>query len=208
MMTGACLEDYTFVRKALPIRPAQSGTGQSSGTGLKSRHWLRAGSRCLCCERNGITCRIKLMSERQLKTKLNSNSKQDRLQNESSSRAMRALKFIIVILALQVSWCCHAQVYSVAAYAGGTSYRQICSFTFPFFPYRYALTERNWYADANGLTIIDVGHEKERGGILHIALDVECGSESFTIPFEPLPSRHAEVTTPNTRIGYRDVSRF
>jgi len=83
----------------------------------------------------------------------------------------------------------YAQVYPVTAYAGGTSYRELCSFTLPFPPYKCRLTDRGWYQDANGLHIIDVGHEKERGGIFHRALDVECGSESFTVPLEPVPRK-------------------
>ncbi len=78
-----------------------------------------------------------------------------------------------------------SNVYSVAIYAGGTSYLELCSVSLPYSPYRYKLTQRSWYEDANGLTIIDSGHERARGGVLQRSIDVECGSESFSIRIDP-----------------------
>lgn len=88
---------------------------------------------------------------------------------------------------------CHAQsnVYSVAFFAGGTSYQQLCSFDIPFPPYHYKLTERRRYEDTDGLVIMDPGHEKERGGVLCRYLDVECGSESFTVWLDREPPKRA-----------------
>jgi hypothetical protein len=47
------------------------------------------------------------------------------------------------------------------------------------------------------LLIIDAGHEKERGGIFHRTLDVECASESFTIPLEPVPPKQEAMNAPS-----------
>jgi hypothetical protein len=74
-------------------------------------------------------------------------------------------------------------------YSGGTSYQQLCSFTSPFYPYDYELTERSRYEDTNGFVIIDIGHEIERGGLLCRYLDVECCSESFTCPLDRVPPK-------------------
>jgi hypothetical protein len=72
-------------------------------------------------------------------------------------------------------------VYSLAICAGGTSYQELCSFDIPFPPYHYKITQRSRYEDADGLIIIDVGNETQRGGVLCRYWDVEWGTESFTI---------------------------
>ena len=114
---------------------------------------------------------------------------------------MKKITHIAVLAAvLLMARCrCEAQsnVYSVAIYAGGTSYRELCSFDFPFPPYHFSITERSWYEDVNGLTIIDVGREKARGGTLRRSLDVELGSEHFSIPIEPVPVKIADTKSPN-----------
>jgi hypothetical protein len=98
----------------------------------------------------------------------------------------------LVILSLLASLCCHAQqVYSVAIFSGGTAYADFCSFDIPFAPYHYRLTERSQYEDTNGLVIIDVGHEKERGGVPCRYLDVECGAETFTVWLDREPPLRA-----------------
>jgi hypothetical protein len=109
---------------------------------------------------------------------------------------MKLVRFGLILSAVAVAACNAAQalaqsnVYSVAIYAGGTSYREVCSFEIPFPPYHYKVTQRSRYEDADGLVIIDVGHEKERGGVLCRYLDVECGTESFTVPLDgPQPLR-------------------
>jgi len=106
---------------------------------------------------------------------------------------MRALnkKHVLVIVLLLASLCCHAQVYSAAIFSGGTSYQELCSFDIPFPPFHYKLTERSRYEDADGLVIINVGHEKELGGVLCRYLDVECGSESFTVWLDREPPKRA-----------------
>ncbi|MCO5051804.1 MAG: hypothetical protein M9920_05830 [Verrucomicrobiae bacterium] len=105
------------------------------------------------------------------------------------------MKAILSLSLIVGSLCCQAQtnVYSIAIYAGGTSYREICSMMLPFPPYHYKLTERSRYEDARGLVIIDVGREKKRGGVLHRYLDVEIGSESFTVPLDLPPPKHARM---------------
>jgi hypothetical protein len=84
---------------------------------------------------------------------------------------------------------CQAQVYSLAAYSGGTSYQTLCSFDIPVPPYHYKITERGRYEDKNGFTIINSGHETELGGVLCRYLDVECGSESFTVWLDREPTK-------------------
>jgi hypothetical protein len=108
-------------------------------------------------------------------------------------RTMRTLRreHVFVLISLLASLCCQAQVYSVAIFSGGTSYRELCSFDIPFPPYHYKLTERSRYEDTNGLVIIDVGHEKERGGVLCRYLDIECGPESFTVWLDREPPKRA-----------------
>jgi hypothetical protein len=83
-----------------------------------------------------------------------------------------------------------SNVYSLAIYLAGTSYQELCAFDIPFPPYHYKVTQRSRYEDADGLVIIDLGHEKDRGGVLCRYLDVECGTESFTVPLDrPQPLR-------------------
>lgn len=86
-----------------------------------------------------------------------------------------------------------SNVYSLAIYAGGTSYQTLCAFDIPFPPYHYKITQRSRYEDADGLVIIAVGHEKERGGVLCRYWDVECGTESFTIPLDRPPPLRARL---------------
>ena len=83
-----------------------------------------------------------------------------------------------------------SNVYSLSIYCGGTSYQTVCGFDIPFPPYHYKVTQRSRYEDADGLVIIDLGHEKERGGVLCRYWDVECGTGSFTLPLDrPQPRR-------------------
>lgn len=102
-------------------------------------------------------------------------------------------KFVFLTLLLLTSLCCKAQsnVYSLSVYAGGTSYRELCSFDFPFPPHKYRLTERSWREDANGFTIMDIRHKKAPGDVLRRSLEVECGSESFIVPFDSAPPKKA-----------------
>jgi hypothetical protein len=98
------------------------------------------------------------------------------------------IKTVLLLLVLLVSPCSEApsKVYSVAVYAGGTSYLELCSFPFPF---HYKLTERSRYENTNGFIIIALGQEKERGGGLRRYLDVECGSASFSVPLDSVPPK-------------------
>lgn len=83
-----------------------------------------------------------------------------------------------------------SNVYSLATYSGGTSYQQVFSFDIPFPPYHYEITQRSRFEDTDGLVIIDVGHEKQRGGVPCRYWDVESGTESFTVPLDrPQPLR-------------------
>jgi hypothetical protein len=106
---------------------------------------------------------------------------------------LRTFRLILSAVAVAAGGATQApaqNVYSLAIYAGGTSYQELCAFDVPFPPYHYKVTQRSRYEDADGLVIIDVGHEKERGGVLCRYLDVECGTESFTVPLDrPQPLR-------------------
>jgi hypothetical protein len=106
---------------------------------------------------------------------------------------MRSLnkKSVVAILALMLSWRCHTQsnVYSVAIYSGGTSYREICSLSLPFPPNHYKLTERSWREDSNGLTVMDIQHKNAPGDVLRRSLEVESGSETFVVPLDTVSKR-------------------
>lgn len=97
--------------------------------------------------------------------------------------------------ALLVTLCYNVQsgVYSQGIYSAGTTYYGVCSFDFPFPPYHYELKERDWYEDANGC-VMDIMHRNSRDAALHRSLDVKCGSESFSVPLEPMPPRHSDPT--------------
>ncbi len=111
--------------------------------------------------------------------------------NDMRLPALRLILSAVAVAAgAAVQALAQSNVYSVAIYAGGTSYQEVCSFEIPFPPYYYKVTERNRYEDADGLVIIDVGHEKERRGVLCRYWDVEFGTESFTVPLDrPQPLR-------------------
>ena len=105
-----------------------------------------------------------------------------------NSRAKLALSALTFALAAT----CHAQpVYSVGIHSGGVTYYQLCSFTSPFPPYYYELTERCWFTDTNGLVIIGIGGEKARGVVVHWALDIKCGTVSFSVPLQAVPPNTA-----------------
>jgi len=110
-----------------------------------------------------------------------------------------------ILSAAAVAACVDAQaqsnVYCAGIYASGTTYWNYGSFDFPSPPYHLILSGRDWYQDAHGFVIINAGHEMEKGGILHRVLEVGCGSESFTIPFEPGATNLQLVGAP----GYHSV---
>ena len=81
--------------------------------------------------------------------------------------------------------CAHCQnVYSLGIYSAGNTWTDLCSLSVPFPPYQYKLTERRWYEDANGLTIMELGRRNEQAGVLRRLLEVQCGSNSFSIPLD------------------------
>ncbi len=81
-----------------------------------------------------------------------------------------------------------SNVYAVGIHSGGTTYWQYFSSDSPVPPKHLKFSGRWWYEDGHGLHIINTGHEIEMGGILHRSLDIECGSESFTVLLEPGPT--------------------
>ncbi len=110
----------------------------------------------------------------------------------ASGRAMHLLKakFVLATVALLTSCWCEAQnVYSLSTYAGGTSYRPLCSFKFPFAPHKFELTEQSWTEDANGFTVMDIGRKTAPGNVLHRTLQIDCGSNSFTMPLTSVPPK-------------------
>jgi len=106
---------------------------------------------------------------------------------------MRKINPCILSLNLMVlaSLRSQAQVYSQGIYSGGTCYYNLVSLDFPFPPYHYKATERSRYEDTNGLVIINTGHELELGGIQCRYIDIECGSNAFTVALDREPPRRA-----------------
>lgn len=96
----------------------------------------------------------------------------------------------IISAVLLVAACTHLQsqsnVYSLGIHSGGVTYWPRCSLTLPFYPFHYKVSENEWREDKNGLTYIDVFHKSESGDKLCRTWDVEYGSESFTLTFEPV----------------------
>jgi hypothetical protein len=88
-------------------------------------------------------------------------------------------------------------VYSLAIYAGGTSYRDLCSFNFPFSQYHFQITERSWYEDTNGFTIMGTGGPKEEGDVLHRMVDFEIGPKLFTVSRTPVKLQQLKPPLPN-----------
>jgi hypothetical protein len=91
-----------------------------------------------------------------------------------------------------------SNVYSLAIYSAGNSYADLCSLSFPFPPYVYKLEEHSWYEDARGLTIMDLNHRNERDGILRRLLEVQCGSNSFSVPFGPAVPTKGDAAPPGS----------
>jgi len=119
-----------------------------------------------------------------------------RERSAASARAMQLLKakFVLATVALLISYCCEAQnVYSLSIYAGGTSYRALCSFEFPFAPHKFKLTEQSWTEDSNGFTVMDPGRRTAPGNVLHRTLEIECGSNSLTMPLTSIPPKRART---------------
>jgi hypothetical protein len=66
-------------------------------------------------------------------------------RSAASASAMQLMKakLLFAVVALLISWWCEAQnVYSLSIYAGGNSYRPLCSFEFPFAPHKFKLSEQ------------------------------------------------------------------
>ena len=120
----------------------------------------------------------------------------DQHRSAASARAMQLLKanFVVATVALLISCRCEAQnVYSLSIYAGGTSSRALCSFEFPFAPHKFKLTEQSWTEDSNGFTVMDPGRRTAPGNVLHRTLEIECGSNSLTMPLTSIPPKRART---------------
>jgi len=91
-------------------------------------------------------------------------------------------------MAALVTFCTCVQgqsnIYSLAVYATGNSWADLCSLTLPFPPYQYRVTTRSWYENANGQTIVDIRHERTIGDVARQLLEVQCGSNSFSVPLD------------------------
>jgi len=94
-----------------------------------------------------------------------------------------------ILTAATLAACVGAQaqsnVYCLGIYATGTTYYNCGSFAFPFPPYHFKLSGRTWSIDSRGFIIMDLGRKSEPSDMLHQVLEVECGSESFTLPIGP-----------------------
>jgi len=108
----------------------------------------------------------------------------------------RAFWNIILSGAVVAACACargQSNVYSLAIYATGNSWAELCSLTVPVPPYHYKLTQRSWYEDANGATIMDLKRRNAENGTLQRLLEVECGSNSFSIWLEPAGRKSANA---------------
>ncbi len=101
------------------------------------------------------------------------------------------LSAVAVVAATQVS--AQSNVYSLAIYAGGTSYHDLCSFDLPFPAYHLKITQRSRYEDAEGGVVMDVKHDKDPEMVLCRYWDVECGLASFTVALDRPPPLRARL---------------
>jgi hypothetical protein len=90
---------------------------------------------------------------------------------------------------LAVMATCRAAVYCQGIYSAGTSYFPVCSIALHFPPFSYKLTEISWLEDANGLTVMSIERKAKPGDVAQRTLQVECGSESFFVPFDSTPTK-------------------
>lgn len=97
-----------------------------------------------------------------------------------------------------------SNVYSLAVYSAGNSWANLCSLSIPFPPYHYKLVERSWYEDANGLTIMDPDRRNEKVGALRGLLEIECGTNSFSIPLELGGLKRAKTDGTNSGMAGSD----
>ena len=108
---------------------------------------------------------------------------------------MRRTLWHWIVSAALISACADVQAQSngygqssgQSTFRDGTRYTDYGLFEFPFRPYRIKFSGRAWFQDQGERIIIAPGHERERGGILHRLLEVDCGRQSIAIPLEPGP---------------------
>jgi hypothetical protein len=80
------------------------------------------------------------------------------------------------VVAACVIWPAHQNMYSTSIYAGGVSYRPILNIGWQ--PNALTIEETRRYITKEGLTIMDLGHETERGGMLWVTTRVSFGQHS------------------------------
>ena len=145
-------------------------------------------------------------------SKINFFTASDPERSAASASAMQLMKakFLFAVVALLMSWWCEAQnVYSLSTYAGGTSYRPLCSFEFPFAPHKFKLSEQSWTEDSNGFTVMDLGHKAAPGDVLHRILEIECGSNSLAMPLSSIPLKRARADSNSSGTkGSGDLARL
>jgi hypothetical protein len=127
-------------------------------------------------------------------------------------RVIQSLKVQLALatVALLIVRCSQAQnVYSLSVYSAGTSYRDLCSFEFPFAPHKFKLCERSWTEDPSGFTVMDISHRADPGNVLRRTLEIECGSNSFAMPLPSIPPKRARADSdsPGTK-GSGDLARM
>jgi len=108
----------------------------------------------------------------------------DGSKNQLLTRAFFKGIFILSLFGSCVFVRGQSNVYSLAVYAGGTSWSDLCSLALPFPPYQFKLTQRSWREDADGLTIMDIRRQLE--GVPRSLLEVHCGSNSFNVALNSL----------------------
>ena len=74
---------------------------------------------------------------------------------------------------------------------------------------QYKITERSWREDSNGYTIMDIRHKEAEGDVLGRNLEIECGSNSFTVPLDSVPPKkvRSDVSLPGTK-GSGDLAQL
>ena len=100
---------------------------------------------------------------------------------------------VISVLLILIAAHCDAQVYSAGIYSGGTLYNELSSTGLPFPPNKFKLTLVSWRADSRGLTIMDVYHKTAPGDVSRRLLEVACGSETFQISLDYVPSNRVTL---------------
>ncbi|MEY2407690.1 MAG: hypothetical protein QOF48_360 [Verrucomicrobiota bacterium] len=89
---------------------------------------------------------------------------------------MRILAASLFVMAALV---CKAQIYSAHVYAGGVTYEH--DWLVGSGSHQFGLSQISQWEDSRGLVIIDVGHERERGGTQRRYTRMHFGAAMFSV---------------------------